>query len=50
MIREQYLSLYNYDHTNERNVILHVARETRVVLQTAECGNAGEDGVGLYQH
>lgn len=50
VIRQSHLSLNKYDHTNERNVILHVAGETWVVLETAECGNAGEDGVGLCQH
>jgi len=30
-------------HTNERNVVLHVAGEARVVLQATEGGDAGED-------
>ena len=33
--------------TDERNVELRVARETWVVWKAAECGYAGEDGIGL---
>lgn len=40
---------YEYGHTDECNIILHIARKTRVVLETAECGYAREDGVGLFQ-
>jgi hypothetical protein len=37
------------DCTNERNVELRVAFEAWVVWQATECGDSGEDGVGLYR-
>ena len=36
------------DRTDESNVVFRVALEARVVWETAECGDAGEDGVGLH--
>jgi hypothetical protein len=33
--------------TDERNVILRISLQTRVVWETTECGDTGEDGVGL---
>jgi hypothetical protein len=36
------------DLTDESNVVLCIALETWVVWETAECGDAREDRVGLH--
>lgn len=36
-------------HTNKSDIVVYVARETRMVLETTECGDARKDGVGLEE-